>query len=490
MSLMSAFSNARASLSSTSAQSAIVSRNIANVNDPSATRKYTNAITTQLGGVQVLATDQAADIALFGSVLSTTATLGSSQALKDGLDQLQNYFGDVDSPFSPPARLTALGSALSQFAISPENQQFAITAVDAARDMATSLNRASDGVLAVRQQADDDLKDSASKMTALLQKFENLNKQVVAGTAKGADVSDAVDSRNALVTELSGYVGLNIAIRANKDMVLSTDSGVVLFDKSARSIEYVEDNGHFGGQIKIDGIDVTGPTSPMPVKTGSLYGLVTLRDKTATTLSAQLDEMAVGLVAAFSETADSGADQKAYAGLFTDSAASGVAVENINKAGLAGRLRIAANVDQTQGGNPQSLRDGAISHPVTDPDHDLYVDNTTGGVGFADRLNELSARLGANRSFDGALGAGDKGSLSTYASAVGGWLAGQRSTATTDTDYGTTLLARTTESLSNKTGINIDDEMTRLLDLERSYQASSKLISTIGSMLDSLIAVV
>ncbi|WAP67517.1 flagellar basal body rod C-terminal domain-containing protein [Jiella pelagia] len=52
------------------------------------------------------------------------------------------------------------------------------------------------------------------------------------------------------------------------------------------------------------------------------------------------------------------------------------------------------------------------------------------------------------------------------------------------------MLSRAQESLSDITGINLDEEMAHLLDLERSYQASSKLISTIGEMIDSILQIV
>ena len=60
--------------------------------------------------------------------------------------------------------------------------------------------------------------------------------------------------------------------------------------------------------------------------------------------------------------------------------------------------------------------------------------------------------------------------------------------ASNDADYQTTLLARASDALSNATGVNLDDEMSLLLELERSYQASSKLLTTIDDMLASFIA--
>jgi flagellar hook-associated protein 1 FlgK len=44
--------------------------------------------------------------------------------------------------------------------------------------------------------------------------------------------------------------------------------------------------------------------------------------------------------------------------------------------------------------------------------------------------------------------------------------------------------------LSSATGINLDYEMTLLLDIERSFQATSRLIQAIDNMYGSLLAAV
>jgi flagellar hook-associated protein 1 FlgK len=48
----------------------------------------------------------------------------------------------------------------------------------------------------------------------------------------------------------------------------------------------------------------------------------------------------------------------------------------------------------------------------------------------------------------------------------------------------------TAEALSNDTGVNIDQEMSLLLDLEHSYEASARLMKVVDEMLSALIAAV
>jgi flagellar hook-associated protein 1 FlgK len=49
------------------------------------------------------------------------------------------------------------------------------------------------------------------------------------------------------------------------------------------------------------------------------------------------------------------------------------------------------------------------------------------------------------------------------------------------------MLSRSLEAYSNATGVNLDEELQLLLELEHSYQASSKLLNAIDEMLKSLL---
>ena len=69
-------------------------------------------------------------------------------------------------------------------------------------------------------------------------------------------------------------------------------------------------------------------------------------------------------------------------------------------------------------------------------------------------------------------------------------LEAQRQTSTQTLGYETALLQRTTAALSNVTGVDINEEMTLMMELERSFNASSTLISTIDRMLEALLQAV
>jgi flagellar hook-associated protein 1 FlgK len=279
-----------------------------------------------------------------------------------------------------------------------------------------------------------------------------------------------------------------MTLRANGDAALYADSGVVLFDKTARSVSFAATNiytpGTTGNAVYIDGVPVTGANSVMPIKTGKLAGLAQLRDNATVTYQSQLDEVARGLVESFKEVDQSGAALPDRPGLFTYPGSPAMPASATVSVGLAGSISVAASVDPAQGGNPNLLRDGAISGNVA------YRYNTTGNAGYSTRLQQLIGNMDASQPFDATTQGKPSGSLIDFAASSTSWIENQRKAADDSATYQNTLLDRSTAALSNVSGVNMDDEMSLMLQVERTYSASSKIISTVDQMLQSLLAAV
>ncbi len=474
MSLTSALDSAKSSLLATQTQTAIVSRNIANLNDPNASRKYANVVTGPGGRVEVTSIARSQNSVLYRNMLDSTSAVGSWSAISSGYQRLDETIGDTTLSRSPSAMISGLSDRLLALSGNPGSFEFARTALDAARDLAANLNDLSATVQAVRRDADNSLLHAAEDMNAILADIERLNEKVVSGTVAGSDVTDFVDKRDAAVARLSAYVGVNARIRGDNDLVLHTDSGVNLFDKRARLVEFTPSSplgsGQSGSALRIDGVQVTGEGAFMPLRSGSVVGLTQLRDEIAPTFEAQLDELARGLVEAFSETV--GGEKRS--GLFTVGA-DGEPVREGASHGFAASLR----VDARAAADPTLIRDGINIAPPAGA-----------GSGYTDRIAALYEALGSSRAYSTEAGLAQTGSLANFAASSLGWLQAGRASALSEVEYRTTLNERTRETMSNETGINLAQEMTLLTDLQRSYQASAKLISTVDEMLAALLQTV
>ncbi|RTM07915.1 MAG: flagellar hook-associated protein FlgK [Bradyrhizobiaceae bacterium] len=489
MSITAALNSARSSLMASGIQSATISRNIAGASAPGYSRKLTMLDNFPGAGVYVAAIQRAASSGLYSNVLIATSSSAKQSVIYDGLQKIAA--ATVDDPEleqSPTAQLNKLKQALQQYANSTDNATLAQAAVTSAKDMVTALNQATKTVQSVREQADVDMTTSVTNINQLLTQFQTVNTAIVKGTITGDDVTDYLDQRDSIVSKLSQELGVTMSLRPNGDAALYTDSGVVLFDKTARTVSFAPTNaytaGTTGNAVFIDGVPVTGANSVMPLKSGKLAGLAQLRDQDTVTYQSQLDEIARGLIDAFKEVDQSGAALPDVPGLFTYPGAPAMPASATISVGLAGTISVAASVDPAAGGNPSLLRDGAISGSAA------YNYNTTGNAGFSTRLQQLIDNMSAPQPFDVAAQGKPSGSVIEFASSSASWIESHRKTADDNVQYQNTLLDRSTAALSNVAGVNMDDEMSLMLQVERTYSASSKIISTVDQMLQSLLAAV
>ena len=493
MSLSSALNIAQSALSNSAAQSALLSRNIANVSNPDYSIETASSVTQSNGSVAIGATQRATSTALLANLLSANSASASSQSLSDGLQQIANELG-IDNTSStstatatdssPSTLIGAFADALQQYEAQPDNEALGTAAVSAAKALVSNLNQGSANVQAVREQADSDIASSVQTINSLLAQFQTVNTQIVIGTRTGADVSAAQDTRDGILKQLSSQIGITTVPAANGGTAIYTDSGATLFETTARTVSFTPTSaytsGTVGQAVTVDGVPVTGASAIMPLKSGLLAGLTTLRDQTTVNYQNQLDQIASSLVTSFAETNTTGDTSSTAPGLFTASGLTGLPT-SANTTGLAANLTVNANVDPSVGGVVTRLRDGNISDPSS------TTNNPTGAAAYSAWLQQLTTSLSQTQSFNASTGGAASGSLATFAASSVSWLEAQRQTATSATTSTSAAVTSTTTALSNATGVNLDDQMSQMLEVEHAYQASAQLLNTVNSMFSSLL---
>nr|WP_321526959.1 flagellar hook-associated protein FlgK [uncultured Cohaesibacter sp.] len=474
MSLSVALQVAQSALSTRQKETAILSRNITNASQAGYTRKTALVSTLSAsdgsgGGIYVNSIGRATDQALYKSLLNATSIGEKSEAYLDGLTNLSETIGDTKQNISPAAVLGKLETALQAYGAMPSDSVLASQVLSAAQSMVSTLNGATATVQAERESADTQIGQSVETINSLLSHIETLNKEIVRGSELGSDTSDLMDSRDQAVLELSAEMGIKTQTRENNDLVITTESGVMLFETTARSVTFEQTNTFSasteGNAVYVDGVAVAGPNARMEISTGRIAGLVAIRDDAAVTYQTQLDEMARGLIAVFQESGT--------AGLFTNGGSSAVPGGLVT--GLAGTISVNSAVDTD---HLDLIRDG-ITTDYNPSDHASY----------GNRIQALLGNLGNSMVFDGSTGVDTTGTLTDFAASSVSWLESARQSADTVADNHSITLNRVSESLSNKTGVNIDEEMQSMLEIERSYTATAKLISTIDEMLDQLLKI-
>lgn len=480
MSLTSALSIAQSALLTTSRQTSIVSRNVADASNPDYARR-TAVVTSTAPGARSVEIQRAANELLFRQNLSALSAWSGQSTLYSGMDRLQLAVNGVDNASSASTAIGNLQDKLQLYATSPSNQNLAASVIDAANQVVRSLNDGTKAIQSFRTQADGEIATAVDDLNTLLGQFQEANKAVISGTRSGTDVSDALDQRDAILKKVAEFVPVSTFTRGDNDMVITTTAGNTLFETVPRKVSFAPSPGYAAGApgntIYIDNVPVVAGNGGNTDAGGKLAGLVQLRDGVAATMQSQLDEIGRGLITAFAETSSSA---PSATGLFTWSGAPGVPAAGTLISGLAGSIKVNAAMDPKSGGDPTLLRDGGANGAA-------YIANTSGGASYSDLLIAYGDRLDQPMTFDTSAGITTNSSVTGYSANAIGWLEGVRQQASTAADAKEALATRTAEALSNETGVNVDMEMSLLLDLEHTYQASARMVKAVDDMLTALL---
>ncbi|TPI31675.1 flagellar hook-associated protein FlgK [Mesorhizobium sp. B3-2-1] len=479
MSLSSALSIAQSALLATSRQTSVVTRNVADADNPNYSRRIA-LVTSTTPGARSVDVQRAANDLLFRQNLGALSAYAGQNALYGGMDQLDVSVNGVDNASSPSTAIANLQQALQLYATSPSNQNLGSSVIDAAKQVVRSLNEGSKAIQDFRTQTDGQIDTAVKDLNSLLNQFQDANTAVMSGTRSGTDVSDALDQRDALLKKIANYIPVSTFTRGDNDMVITTGDGTTLFETIPRAVSFAPSTGYAAGAagnaVYIDNVPVSAGSGGNTTASGTIAGLLQLRDGVASTMQSQLDETARGLITAFAETAPS---MPNAAGLFTWSGAPAVPAAGTLVDGLAGTIKINAAMDPSTGGNPTLLRDGGANGAA-------YVVNT-GGASYSNLLVAYGDQLDKPMTFDPSAGISATSSVADYAANSIGWLQGVRQQASTAADAKEALAQRSADALSNATGVNVDQEMSLMLDLEHTYQASARMMKTVDDMMTALL---
>ena len=477
MSLQAAFRSAQSALSTNAFQTTTVSRNVSGADVKGYVRKIVLVEPSSSGASNTTRVMRATDESLQRATLEASSSSQGLGVVAKALDSLQTIMGDPANETSPAGRISALNAALLQAASAPQNTAGLAAAVQAADSLATSLNQASSQVQDVRAQADSEMAASVSTINSLLKAFDSANRAILASRATGQDTSDLQDRRDAILGDLAKEVSISTVTGPNGDMSIYTDSGVALFQEMPRAVSMEPTStfvaGTSGDAVYVDGVAITGPSATMPVRGGALFGLAEVRDRYTVVLQSQLDETAVGLINAFSQDA-SAAPMRT--GLFAWTG--GPALPVNGSPGIAASIR----VDPIVRGDATLLRDGGIGGVG-------YISNSSGSASYSSGLYALVDALDAPQTF-AAAALPARLNVSDLATQSQAWLVGARQTTLEKSTDANAVLTQTTAALTNVTGVSIDDQMSKMLDLENSYQAAAKMMAMVDSMYAALFSAV
>ncbi len=479
MSITGAIANANSGLAAAQRRADVVSNNIANALTPGYARRELSVSQHAAGGVKVDAVTRTTDPVLTRERRVADGLAARDQAVASAYASLNASLGETDDPFSLVGQYANLETALRALGESPESMPQQAQTLDAARSLASTLNRLSDETQQLREDADADIAKAVDRVNAALKQIERLNGDITKAAAGGRDTTALEDQRKQLIDEVSGIIPVREIQRERGAVDLITEEGVFLIATTAREIEFSPtsvitpdlsyDNGLGAlSGLTVDGVNVTPGAGSQSIRNGSMAGLFATRDEIAPQFQAQLDGLARDLIERFSgidATLAPGAP-----GLFTDA---GGAFDPLTEPGLASRIAVNAAVDPDNGGALWRLRDGLGAVAEGPAGDDAFIrtmlDSFTeklpapAGVAIAGVHSAAEAAAGVNSSI---------GSARVSAEAR---LAGSSARAVAVAEAELAVI-----------GVDTDAEMQKLLLVEQAFAANARVIQAAKDMIERL----
>lgn len=320
MSISVASKIAYTALSSVQVQMNVTSANIANADTVGYSRKtatQTSLVTAGMGtGTAVTGISGTVDKFLFKSLMSATSELGAATVMDAYADRLQNLFGSTssDSGSSLANSIASLETALTALADTPESATLKAQAVSALDTVVSQLRSTSSGIQSLRGDADDAIDDAVDGVNDTLKTLDSLNEQIAQATAVGQPTADLVDQRNTALSELASSMDVTYYVNSDNQLRVYTAGGQALLDTEAHTVSYASaasvSAGTVFGAISVNGVDVTNQ-----ITSGSIGGLIDLRDNVLPAAQNELDELAGQLADALNAVSNQGTTLPAPASL-------------------------------------------------------------------------------------------------------------------------------------------------------------------------------
>lgn len=493
MSLSAAINTAGTIFSNTGLQSAALATNIANASNPDYSRRV-GTLVIDSSGAQKLSIDRTYDNGLVKQTMYSTAESAAQDTLQEKLERIRSLLGGNDYETSPSTYIAALRDNLQAYATKPNESTLASTVISSAQDVTNSLNNISSEIQSMRGDIDQEITNQVDQLNSLLKQFDGVNNTIKAGTATGKDVNNELDMRDRYLKQISKIVGIRTVTRGDNDMILYTSDGTMLYDGGPRKILFTPtaafDAWTTGNPVVIDGVAMDEGENGNTTAKGSLQALLQVRDNVIPIYQAQLDETSRGLITMFAQTDQTDSNVDPIPGLFTysnyapgDQLPPPGSVVN----GLSAQIKVNNSLVKSLSGEPTALRDGGYDVDDLNIGSAEYNGNPDKQAGYSAILDKYVQKFEEDQPFDEVTLLDASATIGDYATGSVGWLEQMISESAAAKDNKSAQLSRVSDALSNTTGVSLDEEMSLMLDLEQSYKASTKLVSAIDQMMQSLI---
>ncbi|MCA9672437.1 MAG: flagellar hook-associated protein FlgK [Myxococcales bacterium] len=458
MTLLSALNTAGSGVFASRAGVQLTGHNIANVSTEGFHRRRLGqtpaAIPALLGGGVIFdggtrVDDRLLTGQLFGAK-SQSAFADARESQMVRLEGAAHVFGEGGLA----ARLDDLFAAFSSLSSSPSDDATRQRVISAAEAFSQSANQIASDVEAVAGATDQEISLLVQEANGEAAAVAALNTQILAAEADGHEASDLRDLRDGHVKNLVDMLGATAFTDGSGHTTVLVGGQALVQGEIATTLSTAP-SASYGGRRAVQLVSSGGSTFDITgVVSGRVGGLVSVRDGDIPDTLADLDQLVFDVAQAINtqHRAGFGLDGVSGRDLFATSATA---------SGAAAALSVASGIGTDE----------------------LAASATAGGVpGDGSNAMALANLASAN------VAAGGTRSASAELSSITGNIGARVSQASADADLSRDSASALEMLEQSSEGVSLDEEMVRLIQYQRAYQASTRVLQVVDEMLGELMA--
>jgi len=437
----------------------VVSENIANVNTPGYSRQRvvledappSTANGFPLGtGVKISSVERYYDALLQKQLVNGGTTSGYDKTKSDVLQQIEPVFNEIAQD-GLGASITDFFNSWQDLSLNPTGSAERQAVLDKGQILADQFNYVSRTLNSAIVAQNDALPPMKDDVNLILSNIAKLNGQIKVTEQVAGNANEMRDQRDYLVRQLAE--NMSISTVENNDGTTditytdATGTYAMVTGTNAATLSISTTGGFLAdGTTPRNDLQITpaggGATTTIAPTTGKLGAVVVTRDTTLPGYLAQVDTLATNLATQVNTQNQAGFDLNGAA----------VTIDFFNPSTNAGTIAV----------NP------AMTTTFIGASGTLGVKGDNANAVLLARLNTVN---------------GYSSSYNTLMAQVGLDVQTASSVVTQDNAF----MKQLTTLRDSSSGVSLDEELTDLIKYQRSYQASAKLITTAGEMMDTII---
>jgi flagellar hook-associated protein 1 FlgK len=339
---------------------------------------------------------------------------------------------------------SAFFTSWQNLATSPDSVTLRNNVIQSAQSLSDKVKTINDGIASVKKDTISELNDKLNTLNTDLKQIQNLNTQITASSAAGQSANDLMDTRDGLINAISKLTTVSVTNDSTGAAVV-TIGGVLAVDRTTANQFTASE---YKGKLIVTS---TGNSTPVNLTGGEINAVTDVYNTYIPSYQTKLDNYVNRLMTSVNTLHSTGysiTNSTQSGANFFDSYTNGTL--NINKDLVSDPNKIAISSDGTSGNGDIATNIAALANQ-----------KDSAGNTLTDNYSALISKIGSDTQY-----------------------------ATNQADSYNTLLTSLNNQKSSYSGVSLDEEMTNVIQYQRSYEACAKVISTANAMLQTLIGMI